>query len=95
MTRDMLDRVLACCPGVEKKDDTCSIGEEHHLTFYVGEPGRAMAIADIEKLVMHEDFVQLTTRETGTTVFVEYQSIAAIANKPPKDTSSRKAGFGF
>ena len=95
MTRDILASILDRCPGTEAKDGTYSIAEEHHLTFYVGEPGRAMAIADVEKLQLLDGFIEMTTRETGTTVFVEYQSIAAVATKPPKDRSERKAGFGF
>lgn len=95
MTRDQLERILARCPGVESKESTYTIGEEHHLTFYIGEPGRAMAVADVESLVTEDGFVEMTTRETGTTVFVEYGSIAAVATKPPRDRSERKAGFGF
>ena len=95
MTRDTLVRILSRCPGAEAEDTTYSIAEEHHLTFYIGEPGRAMAVADVEELTLLDDFVEMTTRETGTTVFVEYTSIAAVATKPPKDRSERKAGFGF
>lgn len=95
MTRETFQRILSLCSGVESKENEHQIAETHHLTFYIGEPGRAMAVADVEQLVTHEGFVEMTTRETGTTVFVEYQSIAAVATKPPKDGEERRTGFGF
>ncbi len=94
MTRDVLRKILARAPGVEAKKDHYEIGKEHHLSFYLGEPGRAMVVGEIERIAIDDDdVVEVATRETGTTVYIPYDVIQAVAIKPPKEEEQRRAGF--
>jgi hypothetical protein len=94
MTRDTLRRILGRAPGVSTTKGRHDIGKEHHLTFYLGEPGRAMVVGEIAYVVLdEEDFVEAGTHETGTTVYIPYDVIHAVAMRPPKEEADRRAGF--
>lgn len=93
MTRDVLRRILSRAPGVEASEDHYEIGKEHHLAFYLGEPGRAMVVGEVQRVSLEDDdFVEVYTRETGTTVYIPYDVVEAVAMKPPKQ-EGRRAGF--
>lgn len=94
MTRDVLRKILARAPGAEQSKDHFNVSKEHHLTFYLGEPGRAMVVSDIEQVVLDdEDFVEASARETGSTIYIPYDVIQAVALRPPKKSDERRAGF--
>jgi len=93
MTKDVLTKILTRAVEADPSDGRTDIAEEHHLTFYIGQPGRAMAVADVVAVCFEEDFAELTTHETKTTVYVPYDSIHAVSTRPTKGGESRRAGF--
>ncbi len=93
MTRDVLHEVLAAADGVEANAESFEVGEGHHVTFYVGQPGQAMVVGDIAGGKLKEGFVELMTRETKTTTFLDYDAIHGVATRPPKEEEKRRAGF--
>lgn len=94
MTRDVLRKILSRAPGAEKTKDSFAISKEHHLTFYLGEPGRAMVVSDIEQVVLDDDdFLEASAREEASTIYIPYDVIQAVALRPPKKESDRRAGF--
>jgi len=93
MTRDVLIQVLSAAVGVEQKSDSFEVGEGHHVTFYVGQPGQAMVIGEIASGTLQEGFVEVVVRETHTTTFLDYDAVHAVATRPPKEEEKRRAGF--
>ena len=93
MKRDVIEKVLARTPGVEASKDRYKVGEDHRLSLYLGEAGRAMVVGEVDRIVLDEDFLEVTTREDGTTLYVTYDAVQAVSLRPPKDRSGRRAGF--
>jgi hypothetical protein len=93
MTRDVLHEVLAAADGVEANTESFEVGEGYHVTFYVGQPGQAMVVGDVAGGKLQEGFVELMTRETKTTTFLDYDAIHGVATRPPKEEEKRRAGF--
>jgi hypothetical protein len=93
MTPKVLEQILGRIEGVERKDHGYAVGEDHHLSFYVGQPGQAMVVSDVIRCHLHEEHVELLTRETHTTVFVACEDIHAVTARPPKEDEQRRAGF--
>ena len=99
MNRTTLERILDHAEGISRENggskDASEFGiqEGHRVTFYLGRPGQAMEISDVSQCVLHEDFVEVSERESDNTSYIEYDAIHAVAAKPPKGEARRRAGF--
>lgn len=94
MDRTTLTRILEHAEGISGSGHKFEVAEKHRVTFYIGEPGEAMTVADVAVCSLTEDsFLVLTTRDSSTTYYVEYSSVVAIANRPPTEEFGRRAGF--
>lgn len=62
------------------------------MTLYLGADGRGMVVHEVESLKLHDAFVQITSHELGE-IFVAYESVHALAVKPPKESGPTKTGF--
>lgn len=93
MKRDVIERILGKMPGIEAAKERYAVGEDHHLSLYLGDPGRAMIVGEIDRVVLEEEFAEVSTRDAGTIIFVTYDAIQAIAIRPPKENRGRRAGF--
>ncbi|MCA9578762.1 MAG: hypothetical protein R3B40_01705 [Polyangiales bacterium] len=96
MNRSTLENILDRASGVTratKNGSEFEVEEGHRVTFYLGRPGQAMEISDVQRCQLHDDFVELASGESETVTFVEYDAIHALAAKPPKGDAKRRAGF--
>ena len=93
MKRDVIEKILARAPGVEASKDRYKVSEEHRLSLYLGEAGRAMVVGEIDRIVLDEDFLEVTTREDETVLYVSYDAVQAVSFRPPKESRGRRAGF--
>lgn len=96
MNRSTLENILDRASGVtraEKNGSEFGVEEGHRVTFYLGRPGQAMGISDVQRCRLHDDYVELFSGETETVTFVEYEAIHALSAKPPKGEPGRRAGF--
>ncbi len=93
MTRDTLASILARADGVTLTDGRFEVGEKHHLSVYVGQPGQAMVMSDIAKGELVEGFLEIVTRETRTKSFLAYDAVHAVSTRPPDEEEKRRAGF--
>jgi hypothetical protein len=93
MKREVLSEILVAAKGVDTKSGSFEVGEGHHVTFYVGQPGQAMVIGDVAGGKLADGFVELMTRETKTTTYLDYEAIHGVAVRPPKEEEKRRAGF--
>jgi hypothetical protein len=62
------------------------------VTLYLGADGRGMVVHDVESLKLHDAYVQISSHELGE-VLTGYESIHALAVKPPKESGPTKTGF--
>jgi hypothetical protein len=93
MNRSTLESILDRVGGVKKKGSEFEVEEGHRVTFYLGRPGQAMEISDLQRCVLHDEYVELASGESETTTYAEYDAIHALAAKPPKGDARRRAGF--
>ncbi len=99
MTRDTLIQILKRVPGARaaeqssKSEPSYEFAESHKIAFYIGQPGRAMLVANVAKCRLDEQYVELETREEESIVFVLYDAIHAVAGRAPKKDADRRAGF--
>jgi hypothetical protein len=92
MTREILQAVLRGAPGVSEKSGAYRVASEHRATLYLGTDGRGMVVQEVEGLKLHDTHVQITSHELGE-VFASYDSVHALAIKPPKESGPQKTGF--
>ncbi len=92
MTREVLQALLRGAPGVSEKSGTYRVASEHRTTLYLGADGRGMVVHEVESLKLFDLYVQVTSHELGE-VFTSYESIHALAIKPPKESGPQKTGF--
>jgi hypothetical protein len=52
-----------------------------------------MVIGDVAGGKLADGFVELMTRETKTTTYLDYEAIHGVAVRPPKEEEKRRAGF--
>lgn len=94
MTRQTLAKILEAAEGIAAADGgRYEVADKHRVTFYIGRPGQAMAVSEVAACALEDDFVRVVTREHGTSLFVEYDAVHAVADRPPKDREERRAGF--
>ena len=95
MNRSTLENILDRASGITraKNGSEFDVEEGHRVTFYLGRPGQAMELPDLQRAKLHDDFVELTGNESETVTFVDYEAIHAVAAKPPKGDAKRRAGF--
>jgi len=93
MTREVLDKILSSAKGVTATEGSFEAGADHHVNFYIGQPGQAMVVNEVAACRLEEEYAVVTTREKRTTLYVEYAAIHAVSVRPPREEASRRAGF--
>jgi hypothetical protein len=93
MTKETLVAILGRTPGVEGKKNKFDVAEGHEVTFYLGRPGQAMQVGGVDQCLLDDVFVELRTREGKAVVFAAYDDITVVAARPPRDGTTRRAGF--
>ena len=74
--------MLEAADGVERGGDQYSVAQGYRLSVYIGEPGQAMEVSEIEKLKLGAAFFEATSREHNSTYFVEYSTYTGSACGP-------------
>jgi len=90
----MLAKMLELAPGVTASKNRYEVAEAHRLTLYIGEPGQAMIVPEVAVCVLEDHFLHIETRDTGTHLFFEYESVHGVSDRPPAgSTPPRRTGF--
>jgi hypothetical protein len=92
MTRDVLQAVLSAAAGFAEKASVFRTTGDHRVTLYLGSDSRGMVVQEVTEVALHDRFVAATAEGTGT-VYADYDSVFALAVKPPKEYAPKKAGF--
>jgi hypothetical protein len=94
MERPTFEAMLEAADGVERQGDDYSVAEGYNLSVYIGEPGQAMEVSEIESLRLDTAFVEATSREHETVYYLEYSSLHGLRVRPPTGgRAGRRAGF--
>jgi hypothetical protein len=93
MQRETLLAILERAEGVRTDGDRHRTAEDHHLTLYVGQPGRAVAIDHVLSLFLAPTHLELEARDRGT-FYVSYDAIHALLDANKKEKKGAP-GVGF
>lgn len=90
MPRETLLRILDRAEAVRLEGDRYRVKDDHQLTLYLGQPGRATAIEHVLAVLLADTHIEVEARERGT-FYVTYDSVHALLDGKRKE---RRAGSG-
>lgn len=93
MQRETLLAILERAQGVRLDGDRHRTSDDHQLTVYVGQPGRAVAIDHVLSLFVAPSHLEIEARDRGT-FYVSYEAIHALLDAGKKERKGA-AGVGF
>ena len=93
MERPTFEAMLDAAEGIDRDGDVCSVAEGYGLSVYIGEPGQAMEVSEVEALRLADGFVEARSREHHQVYYLEYSSLHGLRVRPPSDGGARRAGF--
>ena len=85
--------MLGAAAGVKANGSEYTVAEDFSLSVYIGRPGQAMEVSEVESLKLEDAFCQATSREYHTVYLVEYSSLHGLCVRPPSGGGGRRAGF--
>lgn len=93
MQRETLQTILRRAEGVQQDGDRYRVEEDHELTVYFGQPGRAVAIDHVLSIVLADTHLEVEARDRGT-FYASYDVIHALLDTRRKGRHGA-AGVGF
>ena len=93
MERATFEAMLDAAEGIARDENRYSVEDGYSLSFYVGQPGQAMEVSEVESVTLDDSFMRAESREHHTVYFVEYSSLHGLAIRPPSGGGGRRAGF--
>jgi hypothetical protein len=96
MQRETLLAMLQRAPGAQLDGDRFKVKEDHALTVYLGQPGRAVAIDHVLSITLTDTHIEVEARDRGT-FYAAYDAIHALLNAPRKKEGrggGSSVGFG-
>lgn len=92
MTPETLTDALKRAPGIDGSKNTFRVAADHRVAVYLGTPGQAMIVGEVETIALAGAIVEITTREASS-VFVAPEHVAAISVRAPSKATPKRAGF--
>jgi len=93
MERPTFEAMLEAATGVERDGDQYTVAEGYGLSVYIGEPGQAMEVSEVEVLRLDSSFIEARSREHHQVYYLEYSSLHGLRVRPPSGGGSRRTGF--
>ena len=94
MQRDTLVAILTRAEAVRLEGDRYRVKDDHDLTVYLGQPGRATAIDHVLSLALTDTHIEVEARDRGT-FFVAYEVVHALLDGRRKEKRGTAGGVGF
>jgi hypothetical protein len=94
MQRDTLLTILQRAPAVRLDGDRYLVNDDHDLTVYLGQPGRATAIDHVLSIALAEEHIEVEARDRGT-LYVTYEVVHALLDGRRKERRGTAGGVGF
>lgn len=94
MERPTFEAMLEAAAGIDRDGDLYNVADGYGLSVYIGEPGQAMEVSEVEALRLTDGFIEAHSREHHQVYYLEYSSLHGLRVRPPSDGGARRAGFG-
>jgi hypothetical protein len=94
MQRETLQVILRKASGVQLDGDRFRVKEDHQLTVYLGQPGRAVAIDHVVSILLSDTHLEIEARDRGT-FYATYDIAHALLVAPRKERRGGASGVGF
>ena len=94
MQRDTLLSILQRTEAMRLDGDRFRVKEDHDLTVYLGQPGRATAIDHVLSLALADGHIEVEARDRGT-FYVTYEVVHALLDGRRKEHRGPGGGVGF
>lgn len=93
MQRETLQTILRRAQGVQQDGDRFRVKEDHQVSLYLGQPGRAVAIEHVLSIVLADTHIEIEARDRGT-FYATYEAAHALLDSPRKERKGA-SGVGF
>ena len=90
MKRDVFVDILKRAPGIEGSKNTYKSAEDHRITMYLALDAQPLVINDISSITLDTDYVEFVSKDA--ILYVTYESVQAVSDRPQKQPTDRKAG---
>ncbi len=94
MQRETLVNLLSSVAGVKRDGDRFRSDDEHELTVYLGEPGRAMVVSHVQSIALQPSHAEVEARDRGV-LYVPVDSICALQSVAAPNKAGKRGGVGF
>jgi hypothetical protein len=92
MTREVLQAILRAATGLSEKGNAFRTANEHRVTLYLGADNGSIAVQEVSEIKLHDLFLEIAAHDPGK-IYTGYDALHAVSVKPPKESSSKQAGF--
>jgi hypothetical protein len=90
MKRETLTAILQSATGMKKEGDGFRAGDGTRFAFYLGEPGKAMVINDVQAVMLADDYLVVDAGVKGK-LYLSYDAVHALAER---DAAGARMGGG-
>jgi len=94
MEREIVQTILESAKGCQKDASGFKTKQGHQVAVYLGKPGNAMVLGDVQSVVLKNGFLEIGLKNQ-TVVYVSYDAIHAISDKLEANKRSSHSGVGF
>jgi hypothetical protein len=94
MQRDILRKILERAAGVSRDGDAFQCEEGKELTLYLGEPGRAMVVSNVQRIALLDSHIEIKARDRGT-LFTVTDFVQAVQAADTETKGQKRSGVGF
>lgn len=93
MQRETLQTILRGGDFVQQDGERFRVSDDHELTAYFGQPGRAVAIEHVLSLRLADTHIEIEARDRGT-FYATYEVVHALLQTRRRERKGT-AGVGF
>lgn len=94
MSKDVLSQMLSRAAGLQRDGSVFVTKAGHQITLYIGDPGRAMSVADVEKIEIRDTHVEISAKSRGT-IYCPSDASFILADSSEGPGRTKRAGFGL
>jgi hypothetical protein len=93
MQRETLQTILRRAPGMQEDGERFRVREDHEVTFYLGQPGRAVSIDHVLSVLLADTHIEIEARDRGR-FYATYEVVHALLENRRKERKGA-ADVGF
>jgi hypothetical protein len=94
MRKETLVAIVDRAAVFTKENDIYRSQSGHNVALYLGEPGNAMVISGVQRMIFCAEFIEINAKP-NTTLYVSYEAIHALSTKQEETANESRANVGF